>query len=283
MGSTIVLGGSGFVGRELTAELHCPGTSLTGIEGFPSLDATRFEELRDGIKPFEPEILINCVGLADVDRAEREPEVADALNRRVVDNLIRLEEEVGFRLVHISTDYVFDGSKGGYREGDTTNPINEYGRSKLRGEQAALRSPASLVIRISSPFGKGFGARKPQFFRYVTDALRSGRPVKALVDQRVTATFLPDLARAIGILTREEASGVFHVGSRDSLTRFEFAQAIARTIAADPTLVTPGLRSDMGQWTARRPNDTSLDVARSEEHGVAYTSLEVALRALLAS
>ena len=283
MDRTVVLGGSGFVGRELTDLFGCSGTSLTGREGFLAVDATRLEDLRSKVSPLKPELLINCVGLADVDRSEREPSLAESLNRGVVENLVRLQREFAFRLVHISTDYVFDGSRGGYRETDDVNPINEYGRSKLRGEEAARAALGSLILRISSPFGRGFGARKPQFFRYITDNLRSGKPVKALTDQRVTATFLPDLARAIQTLTDRSVTGVVHVGSTSPLTRYEFAREVAKVVGADTELVTPGVRSDMTQWTARRPGDTSLNVEYSQQLGVTYTSVEAALTGLLSA
>ncbi|MGA8710760.1 MAG: SDR family oxidoreductase [Thermoplasmata archaeon] len=283
MQRAVVLGGSGFLGRELRDYFGCPGTSLTGREGLLTVDATRVEDLRAKLLPLAPEVLINCAGLADVDRAEREPGVADSLNRLIVANLVEVQPKVGFRLVHISTDYVFDGTRGGYRETDAVQPVNEYGRSKLLGEEVALRSPESLVVRISSPYGRGFGARKPQFFRYVVDSLRSGKSVKAITDQRVTATFLPDLARAIDTLTGQSVIGLIHVGSSEPLTRFEFAQKIAHVVGADPGLVAPSRVSDMTQWTARRPADTSLNVERSERLGVTYTSVDTALRILLSS
>jgi dTDP-4-dehydrorhamnose reductase len=283
MGRTLVLGGSGFVGRGLTQSLGCPATSLSDREGFITVDATRAEDLRSVLTAFVPETLINCVGLADVDRAERDPTLADSLNRQVVENLARIQGELGFRLIHISTDYVFDGAKGGYREADSVHPINEYGRSKLHGEEAALRSTGSLVLRISSPYGPGFGARKPQFFRYVTDTLRSGKPVKALTDQRVTATYLPDLARAVVTLGGAGITGVVHVTSEEPLTRFEFAKRVAKVTGADASLVQPGLRSDMLQWVAPRPNDTSLDVTLSKSYGVTYHTVNAALNELLAA
>jgi dTDP-4-dehydrorhamnose reductase len=283
MQRAVVLGGSGFVGRELGEYFGCTATSLTGREGLVTVDATRIEDLRTKLEPIAPKILINCVGLADVDRAEREPGLAESLNRVVVDNLTQLQAEIGFQLVQISTDYVFDGETGGYREADRVHPINEYGRSKLRGEESALRAPGSLVVRISSPFGRGFGARKPQFFRYVTDTLRAGRPVKALTDQRVTATYLPDLARAIETLVHQSVTGIIHVGSSEPLTRFEFAQKVARIVRADLVLVKPGLRAEMTQWSASRPNDTSLNVERSKAAGVTYTPVDTALQTLLAT
>lgn len=281
--STVILGGSGFVGREVLGALGGIGTSLAPRDGFRTLDATSLEELRKLIERLRPAIVVNCVGLADVDRAEREPALADSLNRVVVDNLVRVQQEVPFLLVQISTDYVFDGARGGYREGDPVRPVNEYGRSKLAGERSALRSESTLVLRISSPFGKGFGARKPQFFRYVADSLRAGTSVRALTDQRVTATYLPDLGRAITTLVEQGVRGVVHVGSDEAMTRYEFAQRVAFHVGADPQLVHPGVRSDMAQWVAVRPGDTSLDVSLSQSSGVRYTSVDAALREVLAA
>jgi len=281
MDRVLVLGGSGFVGRELRDHFGGPATSRTMREGYVAVDATDFADLRTKVAAARPEVLINCVGLADVDRAEREPALADSLNRGVVENLVRLQPEFGYRLVHISTDYVFDGGKGDYREADPANPINEYGRSKLHGEEAALGAPGSLIVRISSPYGHGFGARKPQFFRYVTEALRAGTPVKALTDQRVTATFLPDLASGLDTLLRRSETGVVHLGSSEALTRFQFAQKVAEVVGADRALVTRGLRAEMAQWVAPRPNDTSLNVDRSLSCGVRYTPVETALKTLL--
>jgi dTDP-4-dehydrorhamnose reductase len=283
MERTVILGGSGFVGRELADFFGCPSASLSGRGNSTALDATRTDDLRSKLADLRPEILINCVGLADVDRAEREPGLANSLNREVVDNLVRIQPELNFRLIHISTDYVFDGDLGNYSERDPVHPINEYGRSKRRGEVAALLHSGNLVLRISSPYGRGFGARKPQFFRYVTESLRSGRPVKAITDQRVTATYLPDLARAIETLVRGRASGVVHVGSEEPLSRFEFAKAVALVVKAEVGLVTAAVRSEMTQWSAPRPRDTTLNVGLSRQLGIKYTPVDSALRTLLRS
>lgn len=277
----LILGGSGFVGRELTNRFRCRATSTLGGDGFLAADATRPEQLRALLERERPRVLVNCVGLADVDRAEREPELAESLNHRVVEGLVRFQGEFPFRLVHISTDYVFDGGRGNYTEDDATRPVNEYGRSKRRGEEAAGRSPDALVVRISSPFGRGFGARKTQFFRYVTEQLRRGSPVKALTDQRVTATYLEDLASAIEALLARDVRGIVHVGSEEALSRHEFALKVAQVVGADPALVEPARMAEMTQWVAARPADTTLSVARSRSAGVHYTPVTAALRELL--
>lgn len=280
-GTPLIVGASGFVGRELREYFGCFGTSTSGSEGLIRLDATRLDSLSRAVKEIKPNILINCAGLADVDRAERDPELANTLNHTVVENLTTLQLEFGFRFVHISTDYVFSGEQGKYRESDLPAPVNEYGKSKLHGEAAAARSRDALILRISSPFGRGFGARKLQFFRFVTESLRTGKQVRALTDQTVTATFLPDLAHAIDTLVSNDARGIVHIGSKDPMSRYEFAKKVAQVIHADPDLVLPSSVSNMSQWVAARPLDTSLDVGLSEDLGVRYTPVEDAIRGLL--
>lgn len=282
MGGTVVLGGSGLVGSSIARRLGALATSHTPREGFEPVDATRPDELRAFLTARAPSTVVNCVGLADVDRAEREPAAADALNRGVVEHLARLQDDLGYRLVHISSDYVFDGRTGAYREEDPASPINEYGRSKHRGETVLTGRDRCLVLRISSPYGRTPVGRKPQFFQYAAESLAAGRPVRALTDQRVTATYLPDLARAVEHLVERDGSGLLHIGSAEPMTRYEFARAIAETVHADPALVEPATRSEMTQWVAPRPADTSLEVSRSVAAGVVYTRVRDACRSLCA-
>lgn len=283
VGRTVVLGGSGFVGQELVRAYGCVGTSSIHRDGFTAVDATRREDLDRVIHHLRPNLVINSIGLADVDRSEREPLLADSLNHRVVENIVAVQRERPFFLVQISTDYVFDGTRGRYSEEDRVHPINEYGRSKLAGEQAVASSSQGLILRISSPYGPGFGARKPQFFRYVADSLRAGKPVRALTDQTVSATYLPDLSHAIPALVLRNTTGVVNIGSEEPLTRFDFALKVAKEVEADPRLVVPGRRSDMTQWVAERPADTSLDVRRSVSYGVSYTPVAQALHDALSA
>lgn len=269
------------MGRELVQALGCQSASLSGMEGSFQCDATDAMSLAALFDHTKPEVVVNCVGLADVDKAEKDVELAERLNAGVVRNLATEQARRRFRLVHISTDYVFDGRRGNYLEGDPTNPVNAYGRTKLEGERVATTVPDALILRISSPFGIGFGARKVQFFRYVVDSLRAGRTVRALTDQRITPTYLPDLAAAVDRLTTQSESGIFHVGGTQPVTRLEFATEIARAAGLDERLIEPTTSGAMTTWVARRPLDTSLNVDRSRQAGVRYTPIPAALRALL--
>ncbi|MBX8632491.1 MAG: SDR family oxidoreductase [Thermoplasmata archaeon] len=281
MEEMVVLGGSGFVGGEISEFFSCPATSASGKEGFVKCDATDVSDLRRVLERFRPKVVVNCIGLADVDRAETDRDLARRLNTDSVYNIVSLQNELGFRLVHISTDYVFDGSRGNYSEADEPSPVNVYGSTKLEGEKAALANPLNLILRISSPFGRERGTTKMQFFRFVYNSLRQGRTVSALRDQIVTATYLPDLSRAIRRLVQSEGAGVFHVTSTEALSRFDFAMMVARLSGLDASLVVPATVGDMKQWKARRPLNTSLSVSKSISAGVSYTKPELAVRELL--
>ncbi len=281
MPTTLVIGGTGFVGRELVQALHAGSASRSGSNGSLTADATDPADLARLLDREQPDLVVNCVGLADVDKAEKDEELATRLNVGVVENLAAAQRRLGFRLVHISTDYVFDGTRGNYREDDPTNPINVYGRTKVAGERAAEGVPGALILRISSPYGVGYGARKVQFFRYIVDSLRAGKRPRALTDQRLTPTFLPDLGQAVQQLRSAKASGLFHIGAARPVTRYEFATEIARVAGLDPGLVEAATSHEMTAWAARRPLDTSLNVEKSLAAGVRYTPVPEALAVLL--
>ena len=277
----LVLGGSGFVGGTIVSYFNCPGTSFRQREGFLQCDARHIESLGRVVEKIEPGVVINCVGLANVDTAEKEPELARELNVGPVANLVHLQQQMNFTLVHISTDYVFSGELGMRRETDSTGPVNVYGRTKLDGEKEALLGQRSIILRISTPFGRGTGPAKKQFFEYVIGKLSEGEVVKAVEDQIVTSTYLPDLASAIDMLLNRDAEGIFHITSLDAVSRYEFAKKVATLKGLDAGLIEPVKMKDISGWLARRPRDTSLDVSLSRKYGVQYTPLGEALRNLL--
>jgi dTDP-4-dehydrorhamnose reductase len=281
MRATLVLGGTGFVGREIVQAFQCRSASLSGQGGSLQCDATDERSLAGLLDREDPKTVVNCVGLADVDAAENDEAKATLLNATVVTNLATQQARRGFRLVHISTDYVFDGATGGYREEDRPNPVNIYGRTKLLGEGIARKVPHALILRISSPYGKSFGARKVQFFRYVVDSLRAGKRVRALTDQRITPTYLPDLSRAVEHLVTNQDEGLFHIGSSRPWSRYDFAVEIARIAGLDPIQIDPAMIAEMTNWVAKRPADTSLNVEKSMRAGVTYTPVPEALSELL--
>ena len=277
----LVLGGSGFVGKVLVSRFECLGTSFSGKEGYLRCDATDSQSLASVLEETHPEVVVNCVGLANVDVAETNPELARKLNVLSVRNVVQMQKKLHFKLVHISTDYVFDGEESQRTETDQENPINVYGKTKLEGEHEISDKGNSLILRISTPYGDSKGSVKKQFYEHIIENVSKGETVKAVSDQIVTSTYLPDLASAMKTLLDNERTGVFHVSSLDTLSRYEFAQEVARVAGLNEKLVEPVLMRSLEGWIAKRPRDTSLDVRRSMKFGVKYTRIEDALGELV--
>jgi dTDP-4-dehydrorhamnose reductase len=228
----MVVGAGGLLGGHLTRRLErrYPETiSTTRVELDlldPFLVAAELERLM-------PTVVINCAAWSDVDACERDPGKALRVNRDGPAALASACRELGARLLQISTDYVFDGFKDGeYREGDPAEPVNAYGRSKLEGERAVLRSGCDgLVLRVSFLFGPG---RDTWVDRIVTAARGGGEPVLAVDGWTVKPTYTVDLGEAIELLLERERNGVLHFAGGPALTRLEFARAVMAEAGGDP-------------------------------------------------
>lgn len=278
---TLVVGGSGFVGRYLVNHFGAVGTSGSGRDGFIKLDITSRPEVRRLLERIRPELVINSAAMTGVDECERKSDLAFTVNAQGVRNVCDAASEVGARFVHISTDYVFDGERGNYGEDDPVNPINQYGRSKLLGETYARERP-SLILRISSPFGINLGAGKESFFEYVIRSLSGGgrTTVRAFVDQITTPTFVEEIPRAIEALFRADMTGTFHLAVKGGVSRYDFALQIAELAGFDGGWVVKSLSQEMG-FFARRPRDTSLRTDKISEIFEAGT-LQSDLKGLIA-
>jgi dTDP-4-dehydrorhamnose reductase len=272
----VVLGGSGFLGSYLMKELDAVGTSSSGSFDTIKLDARDEEGLRALLKELRPEAVVNVDGMTGVDACEKDPRAAEEINGRAVGMTASACSELGVPYFHISTDYVFDGEKGRYKENDPPNPINEYGRSKLMGERETL-SRGGVVIRISTPFGPNPSKRKQSFAEFVASSLRQGKEVRAASDLFSTPTYTPYVARLITALLEDEKKDgvmkgrkeggkikgeIYHVGSVERVSRYDFAVTVARILGLDESLVRPVSASQLS-FIAKRPKDTSFDVSKA--------------------
>jgi dTDP-4-dehydrorhamnose reductase len=215
-------------------------------------DAVRrvFEEVR-------PQVVIHCAAETRVDVAEIHPDETERANAQGAANVAAATESLDARLLYISTDAVFDGSKGHYRESDEPNPVNVYGRTKLAGEASSLRlSTDSLVVRTNL-IGWG-GPRRPMLLDWIVDTLESGGTVGGFVDARFAPLYVDELARLLLELAASDERGVVHLGASDALSKFDFARLVARTLGVDWNQVTPERLADR-TTIAARPLDTSLD------------------------
>jgi dTDP-4-dehydrorhamnose reductase len=209
---------------------------------------------------FAPNLIVNCAAFTKVDDCETQPEIAFAVNATAIASAVAAADEFGALLVHVSSDYVFDGSSRDlWREDDPTGPLSVYGASKLAGEQVALTAREALVVRTSWLFGPG----GPSFPATMMRLVREGRvPLKVVDDQIGRPTFTPFLARAIADLAVAGARGIVHYGNRPAVSWYEFAQAIVEWTTPG-TDVLPVATSAFPR-PARRPAHSTLDVARFE-------------------
>jgi len=244
----LVTGAGGQLGRELLAAL-----SEEDVEGrdHRSLDISIETAVMAAVREIRPQWVINAAAFTDVDGAETAQDAAFAINARGPANLATAAAEVNAGLVHISTDYVFDGTKGAaYTENDDPNPLSVYARSKFEGERSVLNSNASaFVLRTAWLYGR----HGKNFVKAILDAAGKGKPLRVVADQIGSPTSVEDLAAAITGLIRRPARGLFHVVNAGACSRFEFAKAIVRgAVEVQP------ITSAEARRPAPRPRNSSL-------------------------
>lgn len=213
------------------------------------VDILNKDQVSKIVEDFAPDTIINFAAFTQVEKAEEEQGDRDgicyrinALGAKIVAEACK---EFDKKLIHISTEYVFDGTKENapYTEEDTPNPVNWYGATKLFGENFVLESKCrATVARISMPFS-GFYAEKKDVARFFLEELKAGRGVKAIEDQWVTPTYVNDIADGLKTLIDSESSGIYHISSTDSMTPLEFVKTVAELFQLNYSLIS-GIKLD---------------------------------------
>jgi dTDP-4-dehydrorhamnose reductase len=275
METLLVIGASGLLGQHLTHQgrgsyrevlgTYCGNPFRTdGVEAL-KLDIVSEEEVFDLFQRRSPDHAIIASALTGVDYCEEHPEEAKALNENGPRNIAKACKEHGTKLLHVSTDYVFDGGKGNYKESDEPNPINIYGQTKLGGERAVLDSaPDSLVARVCVLYGWNRITPKSNFVTWVMDKMEAEDPIKLFQDQTITPTYADEVSRILLELISKDGSGVFHASGSQAVSRYEMGKLIAKAFGLKEGMVIPISMSDAG-LAARRPTDSSLNVEKIEE------------------
>jgi dTDP-4-dehydrorhamnose reductase len=263
-----VFGAFGQLGVELSAELKRRGYEVAAFER-AKLDITDAEKVERAIAEFDPSAVFNAAAYNQVDVAEREPLAAFEANALAVRNLALACRQNDARLVHFSTDYVFDGTLGrAYVETDQVHPLGAYAVSKLAGElyaQAYLDGP--LVVRTSGVFGPGgLNTARGNFPELMLRLAKESKPIRVVEDHVASPTYAPLLAsRSIDLLERG-LSGVFHIGGGQPISWFEYARLIFDKAGVQADLCPTNEREY--RTAARRPKFSALENARLRECGV---------------
>ncbi len=232
---------------------------------YTQLDLTRRGDVRSLVSSFQPDVIINTVAAIDVDWCEQNRDDAWRANVTTVEHLIEAARKRSSHIIHVSTDYVFDGKNGPYNEQHKPSPVNYYGKTKLAAENLLLTSDLPVAIaRVSLLFGAGV-AVKPSFVSKVVAALRKGDPVYATRDIGTNPTLASDAASAILSIMHSAKTGVFHISGPEGVNRWDYAQMIARTFDLPSDGITDVKAGDL-KLPAVRPRWTgfSIDKARKE-------------------
>jgi dTDP-4-dehydrorhamnose reductase len=221
----LITGGGGLLAHALRGA--CPGDMEMTTLGHNDFDLANSEQMGARLAELRPDVVINTAAYNLVDHCEIERELSWRINAAAPGELARICAARSCRLIHFSTDYVFDGEKHRpYAETDATNPLNHYGAGKLAGEQAVLSADAGhVVLRTSWLFGE-HPTQSKTYIHSVLRVVREGKPLKAVHDQHSVPTFAPDLASWTLCLAQVEEGGLFHAVNDEGVSRYAWTKII---------------------------------------------------------
>ena len=260
-GSTGQLGNS--LGKVFKSRYDLVSTSRTKQNKNTNyfLDITNSLLVKDMVSAISPDIIINLAALTNVDLCESNPDLAHAINFQGVKNLVNVFKGP---IIHLSTDYVFDGKLGQYKESDITNPINVYGVTKYKAEKILLeKSKESLVIRTNVLYDYQSKA-KSSFLNWVVDSLKRGEKIKVVDDQFNNPTWTDSISVVIDRAIKADLNGLIHWGDFDWISRYDFANKIADKFNLQSNLIEPIKTEELNQ-VAPRPLNGGLDTTLAQD------------------
>jgi dTDP-4-dehydrorhamnose reductase len=266
----LITGASGLLGAHLAALAQEQGRRIVGLyhRHVPDLpgvrlvrvDLTNEGELNGVFAEFEPGTVIHCAAETNVDGCQEQPARAREINVAVPKALARIAARTGARMLHISTDAVFDGTRGNYVETDHPSPVNVYAQTKLDGEREVLQeNPEAAIARVNL-YGRS-QRPKPSLAEWMLERLVRGEVVPAFTDVVFCPAYAKDLAQVLLDMVDRELVGLYHATGADAVSKYDFAKRIATAFAFDPELVVPARLAD-AKLKAARPKNMSLQTEK---------------------
>lgn len=261
----LITGASGLLGLNLALEYTHQQHTVIGQVGRNALHGVPFQTIQADLtapgalpallEASRPEIVIHCAALANLEACERDPQQAQHINAEIPAQLADLCQKGGARLLHVSTDAVFDGARGNYREDDTPNPLSVYARSKLAGEQAvAAANPHAIIARVNL-FGFSLTGKR-SLAEFFINNLSSGTRVNGFTDVYFCPLLVNRIAHLFAEMLTRDLHGLYHVFAADCLSKYQFGIEIAQRFGFDASLITPISVEDGNLQAARAPNLT---------------------------
>lgn len=278
IGKTIfVTGSNGLLGQKLVDKLaNRTAVQLVAtsrgpnrnprVEGYAyePLDILDEERMRDLFEVYQPSELINCAAMTHVDRCEEDPEQCEALNVTALEIMIRVCRDFGTKIIHVSTDFIFDGEAGPYQEKDKPNPLSVYGHSKLKGERLVLESGLPYAIaRTMLVYGVVADMSRSNIVLWAKKALSDNQNINVVNDQFRSPTLAEDLAEGVIQLAMRERTGIYHLSGPEVLSIVEMVQQVAEHWGLEKDLITEVSSATLNQ-AAKRPPRTGFVILKAQ-------------------
>ena len=228
-----------------------------------NLDITQKELLIDCLQEIQPDFIVNTAAITNVDACEDRKGECNRLNITTVEYLSEFCKAFNIQLIHISTDFIFDGTQGYYKETDQPNPLNYYGHSKLKSEEVVINSDINYtILRTILVYGKVPNLGRNSIILWVKEMLQEGKEITIVDDQYRMPTYVEDLALACQISIDKKAKGIFNISSSTLLSVYEIAQQVAEVFELDKQLIKPISTARLNQRAARPPK-TGFDLTKT--------------------
>lgn len=279
MKRVLVIGANGFTGRSVLEHLSLSGQYILFAlslsdditpnsqykYSFTKGNICNFEWFNDYFRKLSPDVIINCSAISVPDFCENNRDIALLCNNTAVKNIATQAKLIGCKVIHLSTDFVFDGKKGSkYIECDTPSPVNYYGYTKMMGERALMESGCNYIIaRVILIYGATYPGQHGNIVNLVYNKLSKGEPINVVCDQWRTPVYVKDIAMAMDSFINSSCTGIFHIAGQECLSISQIAYRVADIMDLDSSLINELTTAQMNEKIAR-PLFSCLDISKAQ-------------------
>lgn len=289
----LVTGSNGLLGQKITdlvlseyPNIHLVATARGENrhaikEGYDyrEMDISDLNSLQSVLEEEQPDVVIHTAAMTQVDDCEFKKEECVALNITAVENIAKLSSMLNFRLVHLSTDFIFDGTKKMYKEDEEANPLSYYGWSKLEAEKAVIANASNYaILRTVLVYGTVSDMSRSNIMLWAYNTLKDGKEAKVVDDQFRTPTLADDLAQGCMLAALANGNEIFNIAGKDYIGIYELVEKIANMYGFEMTNISKVSSTTLNQ-PAKRPPITGLDISKAKKMlGYNPHSLEEGIR-----
>lgn len=269
----LVSGASGLYGSKIAEiavakqhQVYALHSQHSAIHGIPVLlDVTDKKKVESEIQNINPDAIVHAASMTDVDKCEAYRDLAWKINVEGTRNIVQASKANNAFLLYVSTDYVFDGEKGRYKETDQPSPISYYAYTKLKAEECIKDTVSEWCIaRPSVIYGANAAAGKINFALWLLNRLEKKEQTKVIIDQWNSPTLNTSLAEMTLEVVERRLTGIYHLSGASRISRYDFALSLAKIFDLDESLLLPTYMKDFS-FPAKRPRDSSLDTSKAEQ------------------